>query len=132
MICIYLGFILCSSVKYLYIGFIGFIGSKLSLFSSKIYGEVLIYIYLGSSIISYRYHCMRLGMAELYQLSHMRWLKLWLMYFLMFMGLAVIDAVGVVKVLLIALKISFFSDSGFRFISRGGFSMYGGNGCKNP
>lgn len=41
--------------------------------------------------------------------THSRWLKLWLMYFLKLVGCEVIEPVGVVKVLLMPLNISFFS-----------------------
>ena len=51
-------------------------------------------------------------------------LKLRLVCFRMFIGLQVMEEVGVVKVLLIALKTSFLSSDGFLLlISRGGFSI---------
>lgn len=57
-------------------------------------------------------------------------LKLWLIYLRMFMLLVVMDELGVLKVLLIALKISFFSSDALRFTYLGGFSIYFGNSEK--
>ena len=50
----------------------------------------------------------------------------------MFIVFFVIDEVGVVKVLFIDLKTSFFSADGFLVISLGGFYMYVGKGMKYP
>ena len=51
------------------------------------------------------------------------WLKLWLIYLRMFVGFDVTEGEGVVSVLLIPLNTSFFYESGFLLISRGGFSI---------